>query len=136
MIIFCEVTGEKTQEHISHWLQIPDNSWRKIIAGVSRFPKDKCIIYSSKSLTKYWSFFCIVISFRFIPVKISISHKLTWRRCLKSFKELKAFMETSIEMNSVYSSINGYNPRKEQNEKNNKKNSNKKLLSYLLGVGN
>ena len=45
-------------------------------------------------------------------------------------------METSIEMNSVYSSINGHNSRKEQNEKNNKKNSNKKLLSYLLGVGN
>ena len=53
MIIFCEVTGEKTQGHISHWLQIPDNSCRKIIAGVSRFPKDKCIIYSSKSPTKY-----------------------------------------------------------------------------------
>ena len=53
MIIFYEVTGEKTQEHISHWLQIPDNSWRKIIAGASRFPKGKCIIYSSKSPTKY-----------------------------------------------------------------------------------
>ena len=34
-------------------------------------------------------------------------------------------METSIEMNSVYSSINKYNSRKEKNEKNDKKNFNK-----------
>ena len=50
----------------------------------------------------------------FIQIEISVSHEKMWRNGVKYFKDPKAFMKYSNDVNGVCKSIGKYSPSKEQ----------------------
>ena len=112
MINFDDYTNENKIEHNSKWLYIPDHPYRILIVGGSGSGKtnallnlinnqldiDKIYLYAKDP---YGGKYQYLINKR---EKVGLDH----------FKDPKAFMEYSNDMEDVYKNIENYNPGKER----------------------
>ena len=112
MINFDDYTNENKIEHNSKWPYIPDHPYRILIVGSSGSRKtntllnlinnqpdiDKIYIYAKD---QYEAKYQYLINKR---EKVGLDH----------FKDPKAFMEYSNDMEDVYKNIENYNPRKKR----------------------
>ena len=112
MINFAHYTNENKIEHNSKWPYIPDHPYRIRIAGGSRSGKtnvllnlintqpdiDKIYLYAKDP---YEAKYLCLINKR---EKVGLDH----------FKDPKAYMEYSNDMEDVYKNIENYNPGKQR----------------------
>ena len=110
MINFDEYTNENKIEHNSNWPYIPDHPYRILIVGGSGSGKtnalfnlinnqpdiDKMYLYAEDPCEAKYQY---LINKR---EKVGVSH----------YKDPKAFIEYSNDMQDVYNNIEGYNPTK------------------------
>ena len=112
MINFDDYTNENKIEHNSKWLYIPDHPYRILIVGGSGSGKTNALlnlIHNQLDIDKIYLYakdpyggkYQYLINKR---EKVGLDH----------FKDPKAFMEYSNDMEDVYKNIENYNPGKER----------------------
>ena len=110
MINFDDYTNENKSEHNLKWPYIPDNPYRILIIGVSGSGKTNALL----NLINNQSDIDKIYLHAKDPYEIKYQHLINKREKvgLDHFKDPKAFMKYSNDMQDVYKNIEDYNPGK------------------------
>ena len=112
MIDFDDCTNENKIEHNSKWLYIPDHPYRILLAGGSGSTKTNALlnlINNQPDIDK-------IYLYAKDPYEAKYQYLINKREKvgLDHFKDRKAFMEYSNDMEDVYKNIENYNPGKKR----------------------
>ena len=112
MINFDDYTNENKIEHNSKWRHIPDHPSRILIVGGSRSGKTNALlnlINNQPDIDK-------IYLYAKDPYEAKYQYLINKREKvgLDHFKDPKAFMEYSNDMENVYKNIENYNPGKKR----------------------
>ena len=112
MINFDDYTNEKNLEHNSKWPYIPDHPYRILIIGVSVSKKTNALLI----LINNQSDIDKISLYAKDPYETKYQHLINKREKvgLDHFKDPKAFIEYSTDMQDVYNSVETYNPIKKR----------------------
>ena len=107
MINFDNYTHENKIEHNSKWLYIPDHPYKILIVGVSGSLLN--LINNQPDIDK-------IYLYAKDPYEVKYQYLINKREKvgLDNFKDPKAFMEYSNDMEDVYKNIENYNPGKKR----------------------
>ena len=112
MINFDDYTNENKIEHNSTWPDIPDHPYRILIAGGSGSGKTNALlnlINNQPDIDKIYLYAKDPYEAKY-QYLINQSEKVG----LDHFKDPKAFMEYSNDMEDIYKNIENYNPEKKR----------------------
>ena len=112
MINFDDYTDENKIDHNSKWPYIPDHPYRIPIAGGSGSGKTNVLlnlINNQRDINKLYLY-------AKDPYEVKYQYLINKREkiVLYQFKNSKAFMEYSNDMEDVYKNIENYNPGKKR----------------------
>ena len=109
MIDFDDYTNENKIEHNSKWPYIPDHPYRILIVGCSRSGKTNALLNLIKYIDK-------IYLYAKDPYEAKYQYLIKKREKvgLDHFKDPKAFMEYSNDMEDFYKNIENYNPGKKR----------------------
>ena len=112
MINFDDYTNENKIEHHSKWPYIPDHPYRILIVGGSRSGKTNALlnlINNQPDIDK-------IYLYAKDPYEAKYQYLINKREKvgLVLFKDSKAFMEYSNDMEDIYKNIEDYNPGKKR----------------------
>ena len=112
MINFDDYTNENKIEHNSKWPHIPDHPYRILILGGSGSAKTNALlnlINNQPDIDKIY--LCAKV-----PYEAKYQYLINKRQQVRldHFKDSKAFMEYSNDMQDVYKNIQDYNPGKKR----------------------
>ena len=112
MINFDDCTNENQIEHNSKWLYIPDHPYRILLVGESGSTKTNTLlnlINNQPDIDK-------IYLYAKDPYEAKYQYLINKREKvgLDHFKDRKAFMEYSNDMEDVYKNIENYNPGKKR----------------------
>ena len=112
MINFDDYTNENIIEHNSKWPYIPDHPYRILIVGGSGSGKTNALL----NLIKYQPDIDKIYLYVKDPYEKKYQYLISKREKvgLNHFKNPKAFMEYSNDMQDVYKNIEDYNPIKKR----------------------
>ena len=114
MINFHDYTNEKKIEHNSKWAHIPDHSYRILIVAGSGSGKTNALlnlIYNQPDIDKIYIY---IYAKDLYEAKYQYLINKREKVGLGHFKDPKAFMEYSNDMEDVYKNIENYNPGKKR----------------------
>ena len=112
MISFDNYTNENKTEHNPKWPYIPDHPYRILIAGGSRSRKTNALLNLINNQPDIYKI-CLYAkdlyegNYQYLIIKrekVGLDH----------FKDSKAFMEYSNDMQDIYKNIEDYNPGKKR----------------------
>ena len=108
MINFDDYTNENKIEHNLKWPHIPDHPYRILIVGGSGSEKTNALL----NLINNQPDFDKIYLYAKDPYEAKYQYLIKKREKvgLDYFKDLKAFMEYSNDMEDVYKNIENYNP--------------------------
>ena len=110
MINFDDIVNESKTKH-KNWPYIPDHPYRILIIGVSGSGKTSVLL----NLIEKQPDIDKIYLYAKDPYEAKYQYLINKREGvgINHFKDLKAFIEYSNDMNNVYKNINYYNPDKE-----------------------
>ena len=108
---FDEYTNENKKEHNLNWPHIPDHPYRALIIGGSGTGKTNILLNSMNNQQDIDKTYMYAKD----PYEDKYQYLINKRESveLKHFNDLKAFIEYSNDMHSVYKNIDNYNLNKE-----------------------
>ena len=120
MINFDDYTNENKIERNSKWPHIPDHPYRILIVGGSGSGKTNALlnlINNQPDIDKIYANIC-----KYIQIYAKDPYEAKYQYLIKKrekigldhFKDPKAFMEYSNDMEDVYKNIENYNPGKKR----------------------
>ena len=112
MISFDNYTNENKTEHNPKWPYIPDHPYRILIAGGSRSRKTNALLNLINNQPDIYKIYLYAKdlfegNYQYLIIKrekVGLDH----------FKDSKAFMEYSNDMQDIYKNIEDYNPGKKR----------------------
>ena len=112
MINFDDYTNENKIEHNSKWPYIPDHPYRMLIVGGSGSGKTNALLNLINNQPDNDKTYL----YAKVPYKAKYQYLTNKREKvgLDHFKDPKAFMEYSNDMEDVYKNVEHYNPRKKR----------------------
>ena len=112
MINFDDYTNENKIEHNSKWRYIPDHPYRMLIIGGSRSGNTNAVLNLMNSQPDIDKIHLYAKD----PYEAKYQYLISKRGKvgLEHFKDPKAFMEYSNDMEDVYKNIENYNPGKKR----------------------
>ena len=114
MINFDDYVNENKTEHNKNWPYTPDHPYRILIIGGSGSGKTNVLLNLIENQPDIGKIYLYAKE----PYERKYQYLINKREGvgINHFKDLKAFIEYSNDMNNVYRNINYYNPDK-QNKK-------------------
>ena len=112
MIIFDNYTNENKKQHNSKWPHIPDHPYRILIVGGSGSGKTNALLNLINNQQGIDKIYLYVKD----PYEAKHQYFINKREKVGSdnFKDLRAFIEYSNDMQDVYNAIENYNPNKKR----------------------
>ena len=112
MISFDNYTDENKTEHNPKWPYIPDHPYRILIAGGSRSRKTNALLNLINNQPDIYKIYLYAKD----PYEGNYQYLIIKREKvgLDHFKDSKAFMEYSNDMQDIYKNIEDYNPGKKR----------------------
>ena len=111
MINFDDIINENKTPHNKNWPYIPDHPYRILIIGGSGSGKTNVLLNLIENQPDIDKIYLYAKD----PYEAKYQYLINKREGvgINHFKDLKAFIEYSNDMNNVYKNINYYNPDKE-----------------------